>query len=284
MKTLRALFRDGRFSLGAAVMFVLVVLALLSFFSPYDPTVWRVVPRDRPPSWEYLLGTSSLGQDVFWQLTFAIRNSLLLAVFASTISRVIALTVGLVSGYSGGIVDRVLMFINDGFIVLPLLLILVLLALLIQEHLSLPIMALLFGVMGWALDARFIRSQILSLREREFTYTAILSGTPALKLILNEYLLFVMPLTLATLIGNMIWVTGMEVTLAYLGLTDVTIPTLGTILHFALSYQAILLGLWWWVFAPIGAAVALFVALYLLSMSISDFLDPRARIQRVGAR
>jgi peptide/nickel transport system permease protein len=82
----------------------------------------------------------------------------------------------------------------------------------------------------------------------------------------------------------MIWVTGMEVTLAYLGLTDVTIPTLGTILHFALSYQAILLGLWWWVFAPIGAAVALFVALYLLSMSISDFLDPRARIQRVGAR
>jgi peptide/nickel transport system permease protein len=284
MKTLRALFRDLRFSIGASVMFVLIVLALLSFFSPYDPTVWRVVPRDQPPSSDYILGTSSLGQDVFWQLTFAIRNSILLAVFAATISRIIALTVGLVAGYSGGAVDRVLMFINDGFIVLPLLLVLILLALLIQEHLSLPIMALLFGVMGWALDARFIRSQILSLREREFTYTSILSGNPTLKLIFNEYLLFVVPLTMATLIGNMAWVTGMEVTLAYLGLTDVTIPTLGTILHFALSYQAILLGLWWWVFAPIGAAVALFVALYLLSISISEFLDPRARIQRVGTR
>jgi peptide/nickel transport system permease protein len=284
MKTLRALFRDLRFSIGASVMFVLIVLALLSFFSPYDPTVWRVVPRDQPPSSDYILGTSSLGQDVFWQLTFAIRNSILLAVFAATISRIIALTVGLVAGYSGGAVDRVLMFINDGFIVLPLLLVLILLALLIQEHLSLPIMALLFGVMGWALDARFIRSQILSLREREFTYTAILSGTPPLKLIVNEYLLFVVPLTMATLIGNMIWVTGMEVTLAYLGLTDVTIPTLGTILHFALNYQAVLLGLYWWIFAPIGAAVALFSALYLLSQSISDFLDPRARIQRVGAR
>ncbi len=79
-------------------------------------------------------------------------------------------------------------------------------------------------------------------------------------MIFNEYFLFVMPLTMATLIGNMIWVTGMEVTLAYLGLTDVTIPTLGTVLHFALNYQAILLGLWWWIFAPIGAAVALFVA------------------------
>jgi peptide/nickel transport system permease protein len=265
-------------------MAVLTVLALLSFFSPYDPTVWRLVPRDLPPSGEHILGTSSLGQDVFWLLTFAIRNSILLAVFASTISRVIALTVGLVSGYSGGAVDRVLMFINDGFIVLPLLLILVLLALLIQEHLNIPTMALLFGVMGWALDARFIRSQILSLREREFTYTAILSGTPALRLIFNEYFLFVVPITMATLIGNMAWVTGMEVTLAYLGLTDVTIPTLGTMLHFALGYQAILLGLWWWIFTPIGAAVALFVALYLLSISISEYLDPRARIQRVGAR
>jgi peptide/nickel transport system permease protein len=156
------------------------------------------------------------------------------------------------------------------------LLVLVLLALLIQEHLSLLSMALLFGVMGWALDARFIRSQILSLREREFTYTSILCGTPTANLIINEYFLFVMPLTLATLIGNMIWVTGMEVTLAYLGLTDVTIPTLGTILHFALNYQAILLGLYWWIFAPIGAAAALFVALYLLSMSNSDFLDPRS--------
>jgi peptide/nickel transport system permease protein len=284
MKTLRALFSDRRFSIGAIVMLVLILLALLSFFSPYDPTVWRVVPRDLPPSIEHLLGTNSLGQDVFWVLTFAIRNSLALAVFSATISRIIALTVGLVSGYSGGAVDRVLMFINDGFIVLPLLLVLVLLALLMQENLNLVTMALLFGVMGWALDARFIRTQILSLRERDFTFTAILSGAPALQLIVDEYLLYVVPITMATLIGNMAWVTGMEVTLAYLGLTDVTIPTLGTMLHFALNYQAILLGLWWWIFTPIGTSVALFVALYLLSISISEYLDPRARIQRVGAR
>jgi len=284
MKTLRELFRNGRFSVGAAVLLILLVLALLSFFSPYDPTVWRVVPRDLPPSWEHLLGTTSMGQDVFWRLTFALRNSLLVAVLASAISRVIAVTVGMTAGYSGGIVDRVLMFISDGFMVLPLLLILVLLAMLIREHMNLVNMALLFGVMGWALDARFIRSQVLSLREREFTYTAILSGTPTRKLIFNEYLPFIIPLALATLIGNMIWVVGMEITLAYLGLTDVTIPTLGTMLHFAINYQAVLLGYWWWLFAPIGASVALFVALYLAFISVSEYLDPRARSQRVGAR
>ncbi len=284
MKTLRALFRDRRFGIGATVLIVLVALALLSFFAPYDPSVWRVVPRDLPPSTEHFLGTTSLGQDVFWLLTVAIRNSLSLAVLSAAISRVIALTVGLVSGYFGGVIDRLLMFITDGFIVLPLLLILILLALLIQENLSLPVLALLFGVFGWPLDARFIRSQILSLREREFTYTAILSGSPAFKLIVNEYFLFVVPLTMATLIGNMAWVTGSEVTMAYLGLTNVTIPTLGIVLHFALNYQAILLGLYWWIFAPVVTAVLLFAALYLLSQSISDFLDPRARIQRVGAR
>lgn len=284
MKTLRALFRDRRFSIGAALMAALLFLACLSVFSPYNPTVWRVVPRDLAPSSAHLLGTTSLGQDVFWQLTVAIRNSLLLAVCSALVSRLIALFVGLVAGYVGGMWDRVLMFISDGFIVLPLLLVLVLLAILIQEQLSLLTMALLFALFGWALDARFIRSQILSLREREFTYTAILSGTPALRLIFNEYLLFVVPLTTATLIGNMIWVTGMEVTLAYLGLTDIAIPTLGTMLHFALNYQAVLLGLWWWIFTPIGTAVVLFVALYLLSISVSEYLDPRARIQRVGER
>jgi peptide/nickel transport system permease protein len=283
LKTIRALFRDRRFGIGATVLIILVVLALMSFFAPYDPNVWRVVPRDLPPSLDHILGTTSLGQDVFWLLTVAIRNSLSLAVLSAAISRVIALTVGLVSGYFGGMIDRVLMFITDGFIVLPLLLILILLALLIQENLSLPVMALLFGVFGWPLEARFIRSQILSLREREFTNTAILSGTPSLKLIVNEYFLFVVPLTMATLIGNMAWVSGMEVTMAYLGLTNVTIPTLGIVLHFALNYQAILLGLYWWIFAPVVIAVLLFAALYLLSQSISDFLDPRARIQRVGA-
>jgi peptide/nickel transport system permease protein len=284
MKTLRELWRDRRFAVGASVLLVLGALALLSFLSPYDPQEWRVVPRDRPPSSEHFMGTNSLGQDVFWRMTFAIRNSVLLALLAATISRIIAMTVGLVAGYSGGMVDRVLMFINDGFIVLPLLLILVLLSLLIRERLSLLTMALLFGVMGWALDARFIRSQVLSLREREFTYTAILNGTPTVRLVFNEYLLFVIPLALATLIGNMIWVIGMEITLAYLGLTDVTIPTLGAMLHYAINYQAVLLGLWWWLAAPIGVSVALFVALYLAFMSVGEYLDPRARIQRVGAR
>jgi len=225
-----------------------------------------------------------MGQDVFWRMTFAARNSLIVAVFGAAMSRVIAVTVGLVSGYSGGTVDRVLMFISDGFMVIPLFLILVLLAMLIREHMNLVNMALLFGIVGWPWDTRLIRSQILSLREREFTYTAILSGTPTRRLIFNEYIPFIIPLVLATFINHMAFVVGMEMTLALIGLTNLAVPTLGAMLRWAVSYQAMLLGLWWWLFAPIGVAVALFVALYLVSIGTSEYLDPRNRIQRVGAR
>lgn len=284
MKTLKELFKSGYFAFGAALVVVFVILIILSFFSPYDPTEWRVVPRDLPPSPEHILGTNSLGQDVFWQMTFAVRNSLAVAAFGAAVSRVIAVTIALMAGYQGGVVDRVLMFINDAFLIMPLFLVLVLLAMVVREHMNRVTMALLFGALGWPWDARLIRSQVLSLREREFTYTAILSGTPTLKLIFKEYFLFITPLVFTTLISNMAWVVGMEVTLALIGLTDLTIPTLGSVLKWAIDYQAMLLRLWWWLFAPIGAAIGLFVALYLLSVSISQYLDPRARIQRVGAK
>jgi peptide/nickel transport system permease protein len=284
MKTARELFRDTQFSIGAVVLLVLAVLVLLSFFSPYDPIEWRVAPRDLSPSWEHFLGTNSIGQDIFWQVTFALRNSLAVALLAAAISRVIAVTVGLITGYAGGIIDRGLMLINDGFLVMPMFLLLVLLAMLVRERMNMVIMAVVFGILGWAWDARLIRSQILSLREREFTYTAILSGTPMHKLIFNEYIPFIIPIVLATLINYTAWVVGMEITLSFIGLTDLSVPTLGSMLKWAIDYQAILLGLWWWLFTPIVAAIALFVAFYLVSVSISVYLDPRARIQRVGAR
>ena len=284
MKTLRELLRDSRFSIGAAVLLVLAVLALLSFFAPYDPTEWRVVPRDMSPSWEHLLGTNSMGQDVFWRMTFAIRNSLTLGVLAATIATVISVTIGLVSGYSGGVVDRVLMFLTDGVLVIPVFMLLLLVAMLVREHMTIVNMALLLGLLGWTWDSRLIRSQILSLREREFTYTAILSGTPTRKLIFNEYFPFIIPLILSRILNLMAWVVGMEITLAFIGLTNLDIPTLGAILQWAIIYQAMLLGLWWWLLTPVGIAVALFVALYLVSIGVSVYLDPRARIQRVGAR
>jgi peptide/nickel transport system permease protein len=283
MKVIRDLFRDYRFSFSFIVLLIIVILAVLSFFSPYDPTLWNVVPRDMRPSAEYWLGTDSNGQDIFWQATFAIRNSLIISLIAGLVSRVIAILVGMVAGYVGGSTDRILMFISDSLLVIPLFLIFVMLAMMVREHMNLVVLGLLLSIFGWAWDARLIRSMILSLREREFTKTAILSGTGTIKLVLNEYMPFAMPLIFSTLINNIGFAIGLEITLAIIGLVDLMIPTLGTMLNWAIFYQSILLGRWWWVLTPMVLSLFLFIALYWLSVSISEYLDPRTRIQRVGA-
>jgi peptide/nickel transport system permease protein len=284
VRVLRDLFKDYRFVFSFCVLCVLLILAGLSLFSPYDPTLWMVVPRDLPPSSTYWLGTNSNGQDVFWQAAFAVRNSLTISVIAGTVSRVIAVLIGMVAGYRGRGTDRVLMFISDSLLVIPLFLIIVLMAMLVRDKMNLVTLGLLLALFGWAWDARVIRSQILSLREREFTQTAILSGTGTLRLVLNEYMPYATPLVFSTLINNMSWAIGLEITLAILGLVNMNIPTLGTMLYWAINYHAVLLGRWWWVLTPVGLSVLLFVALYWLSVSVSEYLDPRTRIQRVGAQ
>jgi peptide/nickel transport system permease protein len=283
MRLLRDLFKDYRFSFSFIVVVIIVIMALLSFFSPYDPTLWHVVPRDTKPSAEYFLGTDSNGQDIFWQATYAVRNSLIISLISALFSRLIAILVGMIAGYKGGSIDRVLMFISDSLLVIPVFLIFVLLAMLVREHMNLMTLGLMLAGFGWAWDARLIRSLVLTLREREFTMTAILSGTGTVKLVLNEYIPFAMPLIFSTLINNMSWAIGLEITLAILGLVNLNIPTLGTMLNWALFYQSILLGRWWWILTPVILSLLMFIALYWLSVSISEYLDPRTRIQRVGA-
>lgn len=283
VKILRDLFRDYRFAVSFCVLAALLIFACLSFVSPYDPGKWGAVPRDLRPSKAHLLGTDSNGQDIFWNATFAVRNSLIIAMIAGLVSRVFAVLVGMIAGYKGGTTDRVLMFFSDTLLVIPLFLIIILMAMLVRNNLNLATLGLLLATFGWAWDARVIRSQILSLREREFTQTSILAGNGTLRLVLKEYMPFAAPLVFSTLINNMAWAIGLEITLAILGLVNVFVPTLGTMLYWAISFQAILLNRWYWVLTPVILSVFLFVALYWLSVSISEYLDPRTRIQRVGA-
>lgn len=283
MSILKDLFQDYRFRFSFIVLCILLFFAGLSFFSPYDLTLYGEVPRDMPPSMTNLLGTDSRGIDIFWTATFAVRNSLIVAFIAALVSRLIAVPVAMLAGYKGGTLDRVLMFVSDSFLVIPLFMIIVLLAVLLRDSMNLVTLGLLLGCFGWAWDARVIRSDVLSLRERGFTQTAILSGTGTMHLVMKEYMPFVMPLVFATVINVMAWAIGLEITLAIIGLTNLDIPTLGTMIFWALSYQAVLLGYWWWLLTPVVLSILLFIALYWLSVSISEYLDPRSRIQRVGA-
>ncbi len=283
LKVLRDLLRyDGRFRLAIIFLGGVVVMILLSYRSPYDPNKSFAVPWDLPPSREHLFGTTSRGQDLFWWLTFALRNSLFLGVVTAIISRVISVLVGLTAGYQGGWIDRVLMAVSDSFVILPLLPILILLSFLLRESMNLLNLAIILGLFGWSFDARLIRSQVLSLRERSFTRTAVYSGTGGFWITIKEHLPFVLPIVFATTLNNILWSIGMEVTLSVLGLSDLTTPTLGTALYWANVHGALVAGVWWWITAPALATVVLFLGLYLLFTSINEYIDPRTRLRLIG--
>lgn len=176
------------------------------------------------------------------------------------LQRVIAIFVGLTAGYRGGWVDRILMSINDSFVVMPVLFqILILLSFLLHGKMSLMMLAFIMGLFGWPWDARLIRAQVLSLKERPFTRTAVYSGTPSFQITLNEHLPFVLPVVFATTINNLLWSIGMEVTLSVLGLSDVALPTIGTTIFWA-NQRALVAGIWWSLGAPVLVAIILFLA------------------------
>ena len=281
----RDLFRsDAAFRTGGIILLIMLGLGALSFVAPYGPSDRRVVPIDRPPSLQYLFGTTSLGQDVFWLTTYAIRNSLVIAGLAVIISRSIAVVLGSFSGYVGGAVDRVLSGFTDSFIVIPRLPLLILISFMIRGSLNMFGLAVLLGLLDWAWPSKRYRSQVLTLREEEFTQTAVFAGMGTFKIILREHLPFLIPFLLADAVSGFLFAIGMEVTLSVLGLSDLGSPTIGTMIYWAGYYQALLARRFWWLGAPIVTSVLLVVGMYLVSISLGRYLDPRTRLKTLVAR
>ncbi|MFI4929490.1 MAG: ABC transporter permease [Burkholderiales bacterium] len=277
----RDLLRHNRgFAVGALLLGVVLLMAALSFVSPYSPLDSYVVPPDIPPGWPHVLGTTSRGQDVFWLLTFAIRNTLAFGVLVALISRLLSLLIGLIAGYAGGWVDRVLMSINDTFIVIPLFPILVLFYFVMRDRMSWFALAGVMACLGWAYDARLIRSVAMSLRTREFTETAIFSGMSMPRILVQEHLPYVMPIVFSTTMNNINWSIGLEVTLSVLGFTDINTPTIGSMIYWANQHTALVAGIWWWIAFPVALVVLTFIGLFLLAVSMNEFIDPRSRLGR----
>ena len=284
LKIIRDLLRfDMRFRAATVFLSVIFLMMILSWFSPYDMSRTFQVPLDQSPSLKHIFGTNSRGQDLFFWMALAVRNSLYLGIICALVSRVIAILVGLTAGYRGGIIDKALMSFNDSFVVIPVLPILILISFMIKEHMSITILAVLLGLFGWPWDARLIRAQVLSLKERSFTRTAVYSGTGAFRITMTEHLPFVLPVVFATTINNMIWSIGMEVTLGVLGLTSISIPTIGSTIYWANAHTALIFGIWWWLAAPIVISIILFLGLYLFFSSLNEYIDPRTRLRRMGA-
>ncbi len=265
-----------RLLVGIVIVSIFSVLGLLvPLFAPEDPTAWNTYFRNLPPSAEHIMGTNNLGQDIFWLLTWSIRNSLWIGLGVSAAATVIGVLVGIFSGFVGGITDRVLTLLMDVVIAVPSLPILILISALLGGKSSLWIIAGVLVVFNWPWPGRQARAMALSLREREFINVAGASGENTLKIIVWEILPFMLGWALANFINTILVAISAESGLAIIGLASLKDATLGTMIYWAMQHQALLLEKWLWILSPILSIMLLFIGLFLVSTGWSDYFATR---------
>jgi peptide/nickel transport system permease protein len=272
---------NTRLKAGAVLLLLFIIVGvILARFSPYDPRSWNAVPRNLQPSQAHLLGTTSLGQDTFWLLTFAVQNSLFVGVVVAFFATTIGLLAGLTGGFVGGSIDRGLTLLMDVFISVPSLPILILVASLLHGKTSLLTISLVLIVFNWPWPARQVRSIALSLREREFISTARFSGASTMSIIVREIFPYVLTWSLANFVNTVLVAIATESGLAVVGLSSVEQATLGTMIYWGLQYQALLAHRWWWIGTPVIAIILLFIGLFLASTGFADLSAQRRGRQR----
>jgi len=271
MKALRDLGRAPRILWGGGILAIFVLIGgILPWFAPTDPRVWQTYPRNRRPSLDHILGTTNLGQDVFWLLSCAIGNSLLLGVIVAFFATAIGVVLGLLAGFRGGAIDRGLSFLMDATIAVPSLPILILMASIMKGQASLLAIALILIAFNWPFPARQIRSVALSMREREFVHMAWFSGESAVRIIGLQIFPYLRTWATANFVNTVLVGIAVESSLAVIGLSSADQATLGTMIYWALKYQAVLAGRWWWIGPPVVAIIVLFVGLFLLASGLGQ--------------
>lgn len=269
-RRLRRALRTPAGAVGAALTLLLVAVgALAPLLAPHDPFAVDGPPL-QSPSWDHPMGTDALGRDLLSGIVHGSRTSLLVAVGVAVLVVLIGSTIGLLSGYSGGWVDDVLMRFTELFQVLPrFFLALVLIAFFGP---GLDRLVLLLGLTSWPLLARVIRAEVFALRHREFVEAARVQGASRSRILLREILPNAMPPALALLGLVVAQVILIEASLGFLGLGDPNVVSWGGL---ASEAQRFLRVAWWLSLFP-GLAILLAVlGMNLLGDAVTNALAGR---------
>jgi peptide/nickel transport system permease protein len=271
---------------GVVLLGFFVLVAIIGpMVAPYSPSYQNPSPALSmgAPSAAHLLGTTQSGQDVLSQLLSGIRLTLELALLVGVIATALSVIVGVAAAFLGGLWDELLSLVINVFLVIPALpLLIVLLGYL--PHTGQTATILVLAGLGWPWGARVIRAQTLSIRSRDFIAASRESGESSWRIIAFEIVPNEVSLIAANFVNTVLYAIGASVALAFIGVTNLSSWSLGTMLYWAESQQALQLGAWWW-FVPPGLAVALMgTSLVLLNTGIDELGNPRLRDANQRAR
>jgi len=276
---LHTLLGSSKARIGFVIVMIFILAAIFApLIAPGNPTKF-VGATNKPPSAQFILGTNPQGKNVFAQLIWGGQISLLIGFGSAFLMTLIATIIGMIAGYYRGVVDDVLNFLMNLFLVIPALPLLVLLSAYLKPGTATIIFAL--AITGWAYNARIIRAQTLSLREKDFVAAAVVSGEPSLKVIFVHILPNMVNIIVGGFIGAVIYGIMASTALAFLGLASTQDVTWGTNLFWAQNGGALMIGAWW-AFVPSGLAVALVAfGLALINYGMDEITNPRLRAETI---
>jgi peptide/nickel transport system permease protein len=273
-RVVREIWRDGTGRTGIALgVIVLLTTALGPLLLPYDSGSVASTSAGilNPPTIAHLLGTDELGRDVLRQVLAGTAVSLEVGIVATFVTVLIGGVIGILAGYFAGVTDAILMRITDFFLVLPSLPLMIALGAIIGQ--SLPIIIVVIGITSWPSTARIVRSQVLSLRERQVIARDRAVGASAPRILTGRILPDVVPLVTANAVLVIAGSILAEATLSFLGLGDPSQPSWGQMLHNAFTAGAIGNGAWWYFLPPGIGIVTVVLAFSLLGQSLEKALN-----------
>lgn len=276
--------RHYRGVVGLAVLFVVVLASLLApLIAPHDPLDPNIALRLRPPIWEergvatYLFGTDQLGRDLLARILLGARFSLFVAGAAVTLSALVGVAAGLVSGYFGGLVDQIITRAADVQLAVPALLLAITMLAVLSPSLANLIFVL--ALSGWVAFCRLVRGRVLYLREREFIEAARAIGCGHGRILLRHLLPNLLPTVIVVATLQLAQFMIAEASLSFLGLgIPLPLPSWGSIINEGRSY----IDTAWWIQAFPGIVMIIAVsAIGLTGDWLRNLLDPRAHSRLV---
>jgi peptide/nickel transport system permease protein len=264
---------------GSFLLLVFVVFAVFpGQIAPDDPTAQIFLPG-RGPSAHHLLGTTAYGQDVFSQLVWGTRQSLLIAFAVGGLATVLAVLVGVSAAYLGGVADGILSLITDVILVIPIFPLVIVIAA-YKRNAGFLTLVVVLGALGWSYGARQLRSQTLSMRSRDFLEAARVRGERRLYIIVFEILPTMTSLIVASFLGAALYAVLTAAGLQFVGLGDPNSQSWGTMLYWAENNEALGAGMALWAIMP-GVCVALLGAAFaLLNYAFDEISNPALRTVR----
>jgi peptide/nickel transport system permease protein len=279
----RSLLHNRKAVAGATLLGIFAVLAAIpGVIAPYNPSA-EVFNPGLPPSLAHLLGTTAYGQDVFSQLVWGARASLIVALAVGALSTIVAVLVGVSAAFLGGVWDGMLSLVTDVLLVVPAFPLIVVLAA-YTNGANLLMLIIVLVVTGWSFGARQLRSQMLSLKRREFLEAATARGERRLYIVIFEALPTMTSLIVASFLTAALYAVLAAAGLQFVGLGNPTSLSWGTMLYWAQNSEALNTGSPLWALMP-GICVALLgAALALLNYAFDELSNPALRPVRRRTR